>query len=527
MPIAQTESLKVNKVRYVMTHHAVLKPDKYTTKLRVVYDASAPTTPGKTLNDFLLVDEADRNLQCILWRNEPTDSIKMFQLNTVTFGTAAAPFLATRCLKESANLVKDRLPLAARVIANDFFLDEMITDTDDLQTAWNIRNQVVSSLKQVGFNLRKWCSNRPELMDKQDQISSTTTQMVDFGSQEESKKLGIRLHLSTDHLQYNINIDVKSRKVSKRSILSEIAQIFDPLGLLAPAIISAQIIIQQMWELNIGWDETVPQDIYTEWIRYREDLESLNELRILRRVIGGEYINLQLHVFADSSEKAYGAYIYLQAADSLGTGSVRLFCAKSGVTTLKQQTPPNLELCAALLLAELFQIVKESLQVADIHYTFWTDSESVLPQLTDVSHWRHVPSESNPANLVSRGKFFLEDRPAWLRLDPSCWPNEGQTPEEVPRQRKLVMCHLGMSRPSIVDNYANLHDLLRATSSFFRVHQIITRANQDGFKETLSIYELHQALSILIKLSQREEFSSELVCLEKRASLVKKIVCLD
>ena len=416
MTIAQTESLKVNKVRYVMPHHAVLKPDKSTTKLRVVFDASAATTSGKSLNDLLLVgptiqqsllslvlrfrlhkyvltadiekmyrqvwvDEADRNLQCILWRNEPTDSIKMFQLNTVTFGTAAAPFLATRCLKESANLVKDRFPLAARVITNDFYVDDMITGADDLQTAWNIRNQVLSSLKQVGFNLRKWCWNRPELMDKQDQIASTTTQMVDFRSQEESKRLGIRWHPLTDHLQYNINIDIKSRKVSKRSILSEIAQIFDRLGLLAPAIISAKMIMQQMWKLNIGWDETVPQDIYTEWIRYREDLESLNEIRIPRRVIGSEYSNLQPHGFADSSEKAYGACIYLRAADSLGAGSVRLLCAKSRVRPLKQQTLPNLELCAALLLAELFQIVRESLQLADLHYTFWTDSEIVLAWL--------------------------------------------------------------------------------------------------------------------------------------------------
>ena len=130
-------------------------------------------------------------------------------------------------------------------------------------------------------------------------------------------------------------------------------------------------------------------------------------------------------------------------------------------------------------------------------------------------------SRGVPPKELDENSFWWTG-PAWLRLDPSCWPNEGQTPEEVPGQRKLVMSHLGMSRPSIVDNYVNLQDLLRATSSLFRVHQIITGANQDGFKETLSTCELHQALSILIKISQREEFSSELVCLEKRAPLGAK-----
>ncbi|XP_065080769.1 uncharacterized protein LOC135703448 [Ochlerotatus camptorhynchus] len=40
---------------YFLPHHAVLKPDSTTTKLRVVFDASCKTTSGFSLNDGLMV----------------------------------------------------------------------------------------------------------------------------------------------------------------------------------------------------------------------------------------------------------------------------------------------------------------------------------------------------------------------------------------------------------------------------------------------------------------------------------------
>ena len=249
MTAVNGELTQDNQIRYYLPHHAVLRPDSTTTKLRVVFDASAITTSGKSLNDILhvgptvqqdllslilhfrlhsIVLTADvekmyrqvwvhpdhRNLQCILWRNDPAERPTTFQLNTVTYGTAAAPFLATRCSKEVAENIRDSDPLAAQVIADDFYVDDMITGADTIEEALKLRAKVSSALDKVGFHLRKWCSSSKEVISNQRSRSTAITELIDFGRPEESKTLGIRWHPSADTLQYNISINVKSRKIS-------------------------------------------------------------------------------------------------------------------------------------------------------------------------------------------------------------------------------------------------------------------------------------------------------------------------
>ncbi|XP_055589123.1 uncharacterized protein LOC129741423 [Uranotaenia lowii] len=122
-------------VVYYLPHHAVLKPDSTTTKLRVVFDASCRTSTGISLNDGLMVgptiqndllsiilrfrlhryaicadiekmyrmvmiQQPDQHLQRILWRDSPDEKIRTYELTTVTYGTASAPYLATRCLRK-------------------------------------------------------------------------------------------------------------------------------------------------------------------------------------------------------------------------------------------------------------------------------------------------------------------------------------------------------------------------------------------------------------------------------------------
>lgn len=55
----------------------------------------------------------------------------------------------------------------------------------------------------------------------------------------------------------------KSSRVTKRMILSFVAQLFDPLGLVSPAIVLGKIIMQRIWKLGIGWDESLPLELHT------------------------------------------------------------------------------------------------------------------------------------------------------------------------------------------------------------------------------------------------------------------------
>lgn len=121
-------------------------------------------------------------------------------------------------------------------------------------------------------------------------------------------------------LQYTIRVQASETSAcTKRSILSCIAQIFDPLGLLRPVIVTAKIIIQKLWKLRIDWDESLPSEIYTEWMDYVVKLQEFNEFKVQRKVfIYGRDVRFELHGFCDASEQAYGACIYVRSIEPHG-----------------------------------------------------------------------------------------------------------------------------------------------------------------------------------------------------------------
>jgi hypothetical protein len=190
-------------VSYYMPHHGVLKEDSLTTKLRVVFDASAPTTSGYSFNDlqrvgptlqndiFLIllrfrqyryglssdvqmmyrmiwVDPSQHLLQRILWRADPSKPIQIYELKTVTYGTTSAPYLAIRCMLEIANQIENEQPNIAEIIRNCFYVDDYLGGADDIESAQQICKNLTNAFKTRGLILRKWVSNDPTTLKELD-----------------------------------------------------------------------------------------------------------------------------------------------------------------------------------------------------------------------------------------------------------------------------------------------------------------------------------------------------------------------
>ncbi|XP_018368508.1 PREDICTED: uncharacterized protein LOC108764668 [Trachymyrmex cornetzi] len=443
-------------VSYYMPHHAVFKNTSTTTKTRVVFDASCRTDTGVSLNDVLmvgpalqpdlfsilikfrmwkyvlsgdvtkmyrqiLVDESQRRLQRILWRDSKTREVQTFELATVTYGTASASFLAIRSLQEIARLEQDNAPVGASRILSDFYVDDLLTGADSIEELIKIRNQVNLILGKAGFVLRKWASNEQAVLD--DIPTMATDFILNISENTSLHTLGLQWNSQDDMLQFDITVPRQS-KITKRSILSTIAHIFDPLGILGPIITTAKIFMQRLWELKVDWDETLPSDIQTQWARYEAELPILNQVQISRKVIHYNNKELDLCGFADASERAYGACIYVRSKLSETQYKVNLLCAKSRVAPLKNLSLPRLELCAALLLAQLMHKVLESINITFAHVYYWSDSTialswikapprrwntfvanrvSAIQDISDTNNWFYVHSSHNPADIISRG----------------------------------------------------------------------------------------------------------------------------
>ncbi|XP_075230333.1 uncharacterized protein LOC142329547 [Lycorma delicatula] len=183
---------------YYILHPAVLREDS-TTKLQVVFDTSSKTNSGVSLNDNSIVSQtvqsnfvsivsrfrthpyivtadiekmfcqiniqsAQQNLQVIFWRDQPKDPTKTFKLLTITYGTASAPYLATRTIKQLALDEESSFPVASIVVVEDFYVDDVITGAKTIKEAKKLWRDLNDLLQRGSFHLRKWSTNNPDIL---------------------------------------------------------------------------------------------------------------------------------------------------------------------------------------------------------------------------------------------------------------------------------------------------------------------------------------------------------------------------
>lgn len=136
-------------------------------------------------------------------------------------------------------------------------MDDGLGGSDSLNIAMETKKELIIILKKHGFSLRKWSSNSPRLL--KDIPYSDREVNLDFDESKSIKTLGLFWMPQADHFCVKANID-HCQVITKRSVTSELAKLFDPLGLLAPIVVKAKMFIQQLWQLALGWDEPLPKN---------------------------------------------------------------------------------------------------------------------------------------------------------------------------------------------------------------------------------------------------------------------------
>ncbi|XP_076549204.1 uncharacterized protein LOC143306713 [Osmia lignaria lignaria] len=564
---------------FYLPHHAVIREDSITTKIRVVFDGSARTSSGVSLNNALMVGPTiqddlftlltrfrsrryaltadiekmyrqiqvhpdDTPYQKILFRKNPDETVNELSLDTVTYGTSCAPFLAIRTLHQLANDEGAQHPVAASVLKQDFYVDDLLTGAGTRQEAAFLRDDLIALLQKGGFPIRKWASNDPSLVPENSDNSSSTHMSLDPNAT--IKTLGIHWNSREDIIFYKVNTPNLVKTVTKRSILSQVAKLFDPLGLLGPIIVKAKIMIQLLWKAGVSWDESVPADIHTMWLEFKEQLPLLVKVSFNRLTIAPNFVKIQMHGFSDASEKAYGACIYMRSTDIHGNHHVSLVCSKSRVAPVKSLTLPRLELCAALLLARLYTTVKLALQLEINKVYLWSDSTITLhwintephllktfvsnriaeiQNLSESCEWRHVPTQDNPADLVSRGQMpqeFVDTRiwkngPHWLSHEENFWPQKKIHLVEIPEKRAIIaapsFANANIIDDDLIKDYSSLKSLKRVIAYVMRfIHNL--RNKSQKHTGPISATEFEASTRILVLITQSIAFAREIYSLK-------------
>jgi len=582
--------------KYYIPHHFVLKEDSTSTKFRVVFDASAKSTNGKSLNDIMMtgptlqdslmdiimrfrlhpvafkadvskmyrqikMSSPDARFQRILWRNSPCEEVKEYQLDTVTYGTASAPYLAVKCLQQLAKDEGNSYPLGAQVLLNNFYVDDVMHSCVNVHTALHTQSQLLQLTNKGSLPLLKWTSNSPELVDGLPIELRESNTSLDISCDPSVKALGIRWNTRDDcfEFQYDDLPASTSTTISKRRVLSEMSKLFDPLGWFSPVIIRAKILMQSLWKLSVSWDDPLPEEIQIYWKNLKQDLSSINQIKIPRCQIPSTPYHIHLAGFSDASEKAYGACVYLCVFTNEKV-NVSLIASKTRVAPVSQISIPRLELCGAVLLSNLMESVHDSLRLEVNSQRAWTDSTDVLSWIqfpsskwkTFVANrvgeiqrckiqltWGHVPGISNPADFASRGLSIAEitnsslwwSGPAWLQTYHPQGPHppvsttidEVEHTEAVSKEMKpvkLLCCKTDINL-TLLNSKSNLDEIVRITAWIRRfLHNSKPKSTRRS--GSLTPGELQSSLFFYVKSIQHQCFISEIRDLEANKPISSK-----
>ncbi|XP_008179517.1 uncharacterized protein LOC103308231 [Acyrthosiphon pisum] len=559
---------------YYIPHQAVLRPESTTTRMRVVFDASAKSSSGLSLNDNLWcgeklqqelpsivlrfrlhpvvftadvkqmfrqikVTEAHRPYQRLLYRFTQNEPIQEYEMNTVMFGQKSSPFLAIRTLHKLVEDEAANMPTVREVVQHDLYVDDVATGAETEELAMELQKNLVEVFAKGQFEFRKWSSNSEKLLASIP-VDHRYTQPVTLIEQEseQTKVLGLNWDPKADVLSYKYQPNPV--KYSKRAILSEVARIYDPLGLLSPVTTDLKRLMKYLWLVEVGWDEPIPEEAATAWKKYHQELPVLATLKI-PRLVTHTRASYELHGFSDSSEAAYAAAVYIRVTSESQT-NCHLLMGKSKIAPASKVSVPRLELCGAWLLARLINYVQQHLEMLKIsNVTAWTDSTVALSwirtptvrlktfvanrvakiqQLTDTKIWRHIPTRDNPADCASRGlgpndlatHELWWKGPKFLRQPENTWPVEGTRcpdscpEEEVEQKRITLLTQVVDDECRVLWQSDNLSKVLRLTAYLLRIVDRLRKKTIPHWTSPPTTEETDRALRSLIRWTQQAFF---------------------
>jgi hypothetical protein len=518
---------------HYMPHHAVITPQKETTKVRVVFDGSAKEKrscaslnesllPGPVLleslcgilmrfrhNEVVLVSDIekaflqvgvqvqDRDKIRFLWLKDPTkaasqENIVVMRFARVPFGLNCSPFLLAATMIH--HLKKYPLSKCAHKLLKNHYVDNCITGAESIDEAKEFYSEAKRICQECGMNLTQWITNKAEVL----QVIPENDQ-----SKKTSKVLGIKYDAKEDVIGITSPLTAKLNGCTKRELLSVLGAVYDPLGILLPALVAGKVLMQKVVLEKLKWDDKLPHKFSKDLELVQSNLAEISELKIPRFVgpLRTSEAKNTLVCFTDASEQCFAAMVYLRTVVN-GNIMCNLVFAKTRLNPVKKLTIPRLELLGILVGTRILKFTKNCLEIPETECILYTDSQCALhwcQSKKKLETWvqnriqeirqskglklRFTPTDQNPADWATRGKRpreltgFWFNGPEWLCKSVNEWPSwdvpefvipiqpdalpGGEITLVVPQVRKVdVTTPYGIN----AEDYSSMTKLLRVTA---------------------------------------------------------------
>ena len=540
------------------------------TKVRIVYDASAKadeTSPS--LNDCLnigpplqrrilgillrsrmrpillagdikqaflqiVIREIERDAMRFLWINDlQHKKMATYRMTRAMFGLGPSPFLLGGTLHVHLEKYAEQYPQCVEELSEGTYVDDINIGGDTMEETHALKEQAKEILGEGSFMLHKWHCNVEELESDIVEDGESTYAKETLGTKpSETKLLGLGWNKRDDTLSVALP-KYTAAEMTKRAVLRTMAQLYDPLGVAGPYLLTAKVIFPDICDRKLGWDPELPKDLKSQWERW---LESLPSVLTFPRSIPRERVlttEIYIHGFADASILGCCAAIYVVAKQG-ELACQGLLVSKTRLAK-RDLMIPRLERVGCHMVCNLIRNTRKVLSYLPVTGVFaWTDSTVCLQWINGQGNykqfvsnrvqkinqekieWRYVPTHQNPADIGSRGKpreLQINETwmhgPGWLS-EPEKWPGQVQIKlseksESESRRLKEVMKVAIPQKVDFIDSLLEKFQLsktVRILAWVKRFINVFVRGKKvDG---PLTTEEVQEQMQFLIKRAQSE-----------------------
>ncbi|XP_078348393.1 uncharacterized protein LOC144633390 [Oculina patagonica] len=384
------------------------------------------------------VPEVERDLLRFLWwpKGDFSKELEEYRMTVHLFGAVSSPSCANFAMRRNAEDHKHFFPNLVSTVYKNFYVDDCLKYLPSAAVAVRHVEKLCDLMLQGALNLTKWTSNDREVLESipvEARAKDVKESDLDNDALPTERALGVSWFVESDTFGFKVKINEKP--CTRRGILSVVSSVYDPLGMAAPFVLSAKLLLLDLCRKGLGWVDEIPSNYLSRWQVWLNGLPKLFEVsvdRCLKRGVAGRIVSSEIHHFCDASQSAYGAVSYLRVVDSNGQTHYSFLLGKSRLAPIKQVTIRRLELAAATLAIRLNMVLKQELKIPIDNITFCSDSMTVLRYIGNESksfhtyvanrvafirddpspsQWRYIDTKSNPADDASRGAsavFHLE-----------------------------------------------------------------------------------------------------------------------
>uniref|UniRef100_A0A914Z2Y1 Integrase catalytic domain-containing protein n=1 Tax=Panagrolaimus superbus TaxID=310955 RepID=A0A914Z2Y1_9BILA len=571
---------------HYLPHHAVITPEKTTTKVRMVFDGSAKSSKdAPSLNECLVrgplkvpdlcgilfrirtkkyllmgdiekafhqicLNETARDAVRFFWIKDPSkpaigSNLIIYRFVVIPFGIICSPFILWIIILILIQKLQN--VLLRKMINDNTYVDNLFLISDDEDEGIQLFKETRNHFLTASMNVREWLSNSNKINEC---FPSEIKQ-----SDPIAKILGIQWNSQADVLLLKLSNKKQFLSWTKRNISKFIASSFDPLGMLTPVTMKGKAFLQKLFKQGYPWDKSLNKELQYEWQTIVDDWNG--EIQIPRRLVQGTMPSneqIEIHAFGDASQTAYCACVFLRIKTSTGYVTPLVF-AKTKLQPLnKDLTIPKMEVMGIWLAAKIASFVAKEFKIESSKKFVWTDSQistywyKKLPKNVFVTNrlkavlesnveLLFVPGKMNPADLGTRGISFDElqtskcwwQGPAFLQHEEKFWPKLPQGGVD------LIQTITALISLNATKNTVTLQNI-----ELEREYEIDTNLSWTDLKKKISMHvkntvneqsltakDLMQIENMLIKQEQEIYISPEI---EKHLKLAKNdngIYCIN